>query len=150
MKIRGLPEPYKIKVKRKRGSPIFASKPIVVKEKEQLYGFVRDMAASDIEERFARALDKLEKNYWFRLPVGAPRGMPGYNEVDFLVASGGYYPIQIDGEYSHIGREAKDMLTDAKVMVALREYNPFPVKHILYTSLGNQRAADMAARELFG
>ena len=148
--IRGLPKPYTVKLGKKKKPPFPAgAKPRVAVEKEQLIGSVRNMPASDIEERFAKALDKRGIQYWFRLPVGAPRGMPGYNEVDFLVINGGYYPIQIDGEYSHLGHESKDILTDAKLMVGLKEYSPFPVRHIPYTQLGDQKAADMAARRVF-
>jgi hypothetical protein len=150
MKVRGLPKPYKMKIKAKPQLPMSVVKPTVAKEKEQLMGMVNDMKASDIEERFAKSLDKLGLRYYFRLPVGAPRGMPGYNELDFLVQSGGFYPVQIDGEYSHLGSEARDAIADIKIMKGLCEYNPQPIRHVLYTRLSNQKAADMVAREIFG
>lgn len=150
MKVRGLPKSYKIKTQSHLKPYMAVSKPFVVKEKEQLSGMVRGMGASDIEERFARSLDRMGVSYWFRLPVGAPRGMPGYNELDFLVNSGGYYPIQIDGEYSHLGKEAKDMIADARIMEELKQYSPMPIIHVIYTKLGNQKASDMVAREILG
>jgi hypothetical protein len=150
MRARGFPKSYKIKTPRKQTPYMVVSKPTVVVEKEQLFGVVRDMKASDIEERFARSLDRMGVSYWFRLPVGAPRGMPGYNELDFLVQSGGYYPIQIDGEYSHLGKEAKDMIADARIMEELKQYSPMPITHVMYMKLSNQKASDMVAREILG
>jgi hypothetical protein len=76
--------------------------------------------------------------------------MPGYNELDFLVQSGGYYPIQVDGEYSHLGKEAKDMLADVKIMNELKQYNPMPIVHIPHTKLGSQKSSDVTAREILG
>ncbi len=79
---------------------------------EELTGYVRGIPAnSEAEERFARGLEKNPNvvGYWFRVPMGAPRGMPGWKELDFLVqtASGQAFAFQIaDFEFIHHGAKA--------------------------------------------
>jgi len=107
-------------------------KPEVATDKEQLYGVVQGDNASDIEERFARALDKQKKDYIFRVALGM-RGEPGWKELDFMVIDGGYFPVEIDEMgFIHQG-----------------EYNPFPVKRIPGEKLATQEIADQTVKELF-
>ena len=124
-------------------------KPNVVTDKEQLLGFVQDTNASDIEERFAKALEKLNKDYIFRVPLGQV-GEPGWKELDFMVIDGGYFPIEIDEMgFIHQGKETQDALKDAFVMDYFKDYNPFPVKRITGERLATQEIADQTAKELF-
>jgi len=145
----------KFKTRRKR-VPLHATKPMVASEKEQLIGTVRGMKASDLEERFAAALDQRRRSvdgYYFRLPVNAPRGMPGWKELDFLVISRGYHPIQIDDvTFVHKGQRAlaQDKLNDVIIMNALASMSPRPIRHIPSTRLGDKDAAMSVVKELFG
>ena len=124
-------------------------KPNVVSDKEQLLGFVQDTNASDIEERFAKALEKQNKDYIFRVPLGQV-GEPGWKELDFMVIDGGYFPIEIDEMgFIHQGKETQDALKDAFVMDYFKDYNPFPVKRITGERLATQEIADQTAKELF-
>ena len=124
-------------------------KPNVVTDKEQLLGFVQDTNASDIEERFAKALEKQNKDYMFRVPLGQI-GEPGWKELDFMVIDGGYFPIEIDEMgFIHQGKETQDALKDAFVMDYFKDYNPFPVKRITGERLATQEIADQTAKELF-
>jgi len=124
-------------------------KPNVVTDKEQLLGFVQDTNASDIEERFAKALEKQNKDYIFRVPLGQV-GEPGWKELDFMVIDGGYFPIEIDEMgFIHQGKETQDALKDAFVMDYFKDYNPFPVKRITGERLATQEIADQTAKELF-
>ncbi len=80
---------------------------------EQLTGIVQDLKASDLEERVARALDKLDVGYEFRVrltsdALGERRltrkfaNVRGEVETDFLVDKGGEtIPIFVDGQISH-------------------------------------------------
>lgn len=53
---------------------------------EQLTGLVKGEVARADEERFARALDKLGYEYYFRSnPTDIPTGRPGWVELDFLI-----------------------------------------------------------------
>lgn len=119
---------------------------------EGLTGQVYDEPASDIEERFARALYKKGLAFEFRKPVLAPRNMPGSYEIDFLVyVDGQEYPIAIDGEYAHKSAEqrSKDQLKDMVLNEAKQgEYEP--VTRVDYTKLDNQDVADQFVEDLFG
>jgi hypothetical protein len=124
-------------------------KPTIASDKEQLMGSVNGANASDIEERFARALNKRKKDYIFRVPLGT-RGEPGWKELDFLVIDGGYFPVEIDSMgFIHQGQETADVFKDAFVMDYLKAYNPYPVKRIPGERLATQEIADNTAKELF-
>ena len=118
---------------------------------EELSGEVDGVPASDIEERFARALIKAGLPFEFRKPVLAPRNMPGSYEIDFLVYKDGLeYPVQIDGEYAHKSAEqrAKDQLKDMVLNNAKRgEFEP--VTRVEYTKLDTQEVADNTVEEMF-
>lgn len=84
---------------------------------EQLLGVVQDMQASAPEERFARALEDLDLQYVFRYTSGAPKGLPGWKELDFIVVTNGLvYLVEVDTAFTHRGKEAKDVLHDAILM----------------------------------
>lgn len=87
------------------------------KEQEALSGMVRGMTASAPEERLAKALDQAGFQYLFRYSVGAPRGLPGWKELDFAVYAGGLInPIEVDTAFTHRNKAASDQLHDAIVM----------------------------------
>jgi hypothetical protein len=91
-------------------------------EPEGLSGTVQNMKASAPEERLARALDKQQTEYKFRYTVGAPRGMPGFKEVDFIVpAFSQYYAVEVDTAFTHREKGRADVLHDAIVLAALKK-----------------------------
>lgn len=76
--------------------------------REEFTGIVQGKAASDIEERFARALDKKGYDYEFRPVYLGGRNIPGSVELDFMVFVGGQqFAVQIDGEFAHKSAEQK-------------------------------------------
>jgi hypothetical protein len=84
---------------------------------EPLTGKVQDMDASAPEERMAKALDRAGINYRFRYTVGAPRGLPGWKEVDFLVENNGLvYAAEVDTAFTHRDKLYADVLHDAIVL----------------------------------
>lgn len=126
---------------------------ILRNDDEVLSGFIDGMKASDIEERFARALSKDKRilGRQFRYPVISPRNMLGQLEVDFLInATSGIYPVQVDGEYAHknISKRQDDYRKDVLVNNFLKKYNAFPVIRIPGRELITQQLADLKLREI--
>ena len=122
-------------------------------EDEILGGVVQGLPASDLEERWAKALDKLGdaiQYYEFRVPEIAGRNMPGEIEVDFLVHLPFLQPIQIDGGFSHKSAEqrAEDEYKDAVLNDHLRGMAR-PVIRVKDFELQSQYGADQKAREIF-
>lgn len=86
-------------------------------EAEQLTGSVQGKKASAPEERMAKALDKAGIQYIFRYVVGAPKGLPGWKELDFLVAANGVMnAIEVDTAFTHRNKANSDVLHDAIVL----------------------------------
>lgn len=81
---------------------------------EMLTGTVQGVKASAPEERMAKALDKAKIQYEFRYTVGAPRGLPGWKELDFLILTKGIvYALEVDTAFTHRNKESSDVLHDA-------------------------------------
>lgn len=123
-------------------------------EAEVLSGEVQGMKASALEERFARALDKERISYQFRYTIGAPRGLPGWKELDYLIERNGQiYAVEVDSAFTHRNKGESDRLHDAIVLSELEQegFQAFPqVIHLQgETDLINQRQADATANKLF-
>jgi len=81
---------------------------------EALTGSVQGKQASAPEERLAKALDKANIQYYFRYAVGAPRNMPGWKELDFLISHAGMvYALEVDTAFTHRKKAYSDVLHDA-------------------------------------
>lgn len=144
-------EPFQYRVRKKKQPVNVRKTPTTATEPEQLVGSVHGYNASEIEERFAKALDKREITYWFRVAINAERGMPGWKELDFLVEHFGIWPVEVeDVTYVHRGTSAEDALKDAITMESLKDYNPHPVIHVTNFELETQELADATVRRLFG
>lgn len=79
------------------------------------------MKASAGEERFAKALAKITAvdGFQFRYTIGAPRGLPGWKEIDFVVIKQNMlYAFEVDTAFTHRDKKASDVLHDA---IALKE-----------------------------
>lgn len=130
-------------------------KPVTVGENaEGLTGQVDGKSASDIEERFARALDQAGIGYEFLPVILAPANVAGSVQLDFLIYFGNQlYPVQIDGDWVHSSAEAKahDALQDALVDEYYASYNSGaqPQQRIPGFKLSNQDQANAVVRELF-
>jgi hypothetical protein len=124
---------------------------------EVLAGMVKGKKASAPEERFANAISKLPSidSYEFRYTLGAPRGLPGWFEIDFVIASRGLlYAIEVDSKFTHRQKSGRsDVLHDAKALKELgkRGAQVYPsVIHLnMETDLVNQNWADISAKRLF-
>ncbi len=72
------------------------------KDAEILTGVVQDTKASDIEERFAKALSKKGISFEFQRSFLAPRNTAGNYMLDFLISGATKpLPVAIDGQYAH-------------------------------------------------
>lgn len=131
----------------------------VAEASEFLTKSVHGMKASDLEERFAKALDRYEIGYTFRLTT-LPRGLPGFKELDFLVFSQrGTMGVSVeDTTFIHFGTDAKDSLQQAIVIDALRKQGqdltplafPTPgniIGVVSQVELGTQNLADRFVKE---
>lgn len=86
-------------------------------DEEVLTGTVQGVKASAPEERMAKALDKAQIQYIFRYTIGAPRGLPGWKELDFLVLTKGVtYAIEVDTAFTHRNKANSDVLHDAIIL----------------------------------
>jgi hypothetical protein len=126
-------------------------------EPELLGGEVQGKKASAPEERLAKALEKLPsvEGYQFRYTLGAPRGLPGWFEVDFVVSVHSMvYAIEVDSAFTHRQKSGRsDVLHDAKVLKQLagQGHQVYPsVIHLdMESDLVDQTWADRSAKRLF-
>jgi len=112
-----------------------------VSNDERLTGYVKGKEASDLEERFARALANTGKDFDFQQEFMTPHSIPGQEkEVDFVVYDGQPQPIEIDGTYAHKSGEQKanDVVRDAILNDELGKRGYLPIIRIPGTELGTQ------------
>ena len=74
-----------------------------VHAEELLIGFVHGKRASDLEERFARALDEARLQFIFQYPLYGAYQIPGEeNKIDFMVFDGPVLiPVEPRGGFVH-------------------------------------------------
>lgn len=119
---------------------------------EGFVGELQGYKASDIEERFARALDKRRLGYAFRTVYFGKRNQTGSVELDFEVSEGGLmYPIQIDGSFAHKSgaQRDEDRMKDAMLDNVLRGRAAASVRRVAGHLLESQEEAEAAVREIF-
>ena len=119
---------------------------------EGFVGEIQGYKASDIEERFARALDKRRLGYDFRTVYNGRRNQTGSVELDFEVVEAGLmYPFQIDGQFAHKSgaQRDEDRMKDAILDDILRGRASAPVQRVAGHLLETQAEAEAAVREYF-
>lgn len=119
-------------------------------QQEGLTGMVNGREASDLEERFARALRKFKLDFTFQYEVLTAVGIPGQeNQVDFMVWTGQPRPVEIDGDFVHksAGQRMKDQERDALVSQALAPYGYLPVMRIPGEEIDDQEHTDYIVRD---
>jgi hypothetical protein len=105
-------KPYKYRT-RPIARPEYTTENVLrIGNQETLTGIVSGMKASDLEERVARALSRLEASFDFRIRITSDalgdreltkrfENVRGEVEIDFLAQRGQVYPIFVDGQISH-------------------------------------------------
>lgn len=135
------------------------------REAERLEGVVQGKRASDIEERYARSLDKNPRvdGYDFIVHEITGANLPGEAQLDFLVYSGGQqFAVQVDGAFAHKTAEQKqhDAVQDTRLSEALKDQiaAPAPVAGLALNGLiaripgwmlATQASADQLAQEMY-
>lgn len=153
--------PVKIKVPRNKSGKLDLPAPYRPRidnggEAELLEGNVNGMKASAGEERFAKALRKITSvdGFEFRYTIGAPRGLPGWKELDFVVSKAGMiYAIEVDTAFTHRDKQRADVLHDAIALQELAklgmQLHPVVIHLDGESDLIDQQKADMTAKRLF-
>lgn len=125
-------------------------------EPEILAGTVHGRKASAPEERLARALEGLNSvdMFYFRYTVGAPRGLPGWKEIDYLVHRRGMvYAVEVDTAFTHRDKGRADKLHDAIILKALAKQGLQVYPEVIHidgeTELADKESAERTAKELF-
>ncbi len=124
--------------------------PIESDEDEALTGYVQGLEASDLEERFARALDKFGIGYDFEFLVETAFTLPHeLKQVDFMTYAGQPRPVEVDGEWVHKSAEQReyDRERDAQIFQALSPRGYLPVLRIPGENLLTQDFADTIVQE---
>jgi len=144
----------------------FGARIVFDNEKEYLTGVVQNKKASDIEERWARAVAKIpDWGYSFRERISplthkvtsVMRNLPGELEIDFLMYRGTtILPILLDGEIGHFYTAWQKAVDEGKLSAinqALKSYGAQPAlrlptnKNDLWR-LATQDSADALAKEV--
>lgn len=110
-------------------------------DSEVLSGYVKGKEASDLEERFARALYNKGMDFDFQRDFMTPHSIPGQEkEVDFVVYSGQPQPVEIDGTYAHKSGEQKanDVTRDAILNETLGGHGYLPIIRVPGSDLETQ------------
>ena len=140
--------------KRKVYDRIPARIPKLTKDIEGLTGFVRGFTASDIEERFARALIRMEIGFWFQYKLKTATSLPDQErKVDFIVfhRPGKTVPVEIYGDRWH-STEADRNMDRARAIEIDKEGKKNDWEKLLVAwghELTDQHAADQIARRMF-
>lgn len=144
---------YKFK-KRKTYKPIPPIIPKIVEIDEGLTGFVRGFNASDIEERFARALIKMNIGFWFQFKVETQHTLPDQQKrVDFIVfwMPGKIVPVEIYGDRWHntASDRQRDTARETEINDYGKRYDWEPLQVVWGHDLQTQLQADQIARRMF-
>lgn len=135
-----------------------------VGDQEVLSGQVGGMKASDLEERFARSMGRLEVGFEFRVRLTTDAlgdreltrqfaNLRGEVEMDFLPNDEPFPPIFIDGQISHYltawQAEQDKLKTDVVDEFFRRVGGRKPAVRIPFWKLLDQDMSDRTAREIF-
>lgn len=145
---------YRYRIQGLPDQPVSPVVPFETKDQEQLTGQVNGMKASDIEERFAKSMSKMQniKGFMFRYVFFGPRNSSGSVEVDYIAstAQGRVYAVLIDGEYAHksAAQKERDKTRTQKLWEQLKNQISAPPIRIPADKLSSQDASDATAKEL--
>jgi hypothetical protein len=150
-----VPKPFrysKFRMARYNGTPPKSNE---LKDTEVLTGSINGEDASDLEERFAIAMNN-NKNidtFEYQPSFIAFKNMPGEIRPDFIVESGGMlFPIFVDGEWIHQSAEqqGQDRINDTILDERLSGSGAWPSRHISGKDLQTPEDAAKTVKEIFG
>lgn len=117
-----------------------------------LTGYVNGVKATNIEERFARALRRHGLRYRFQVEFRTAVSLPGRARVvDFVVYHGLRYPVEVDGEIAHSTgeQEAADRVREELLNEVFRWKCMPPMRRVKWWQLETQAQADAVVRDMF-
>lgn len=154
------PKTFKFSRRSRGYTPPSILQPNIMRTDEALTGFVRGYNASDIEERFARALIKIDLGFWFQYKLDisidgdAGRGLPGdIKRLDFLVfwMPGKIAPVEVYGDRWHNTTSARnrDRDREQKINELGKKFDWEKLQIVWGHDLTDQNAADQIVRRMF-
>lgn len=147
-------QPYQYKTGKKTVSPDKPVQVLGMRDGEVLTGFVRGLPASNLEERFAIALDQSKDivSYEFQPSYIGARNTSGEVKLDFMVYQGGQmFPIQIDGDYVHktAAQREEDKVKDEQLDQYLSPYLAMPTMRLKEDDISSVAEAKALIERLF-
>ena len=146
------------------GAPEYVNGPSLqrIGSQEVLLGNIGGQKASDLEERFAKSLQKLSIPFDFRVRISslvqgqrrlttARANLPGELEIDFLTDFGQIIPILIDGEISHFAtpyQAEQDREKESLIDNFGEDMNWHPVIRVPFTEMQTQEEVDGIVRRI--
>ena len=122
-------------------------------EDEALTGFVNGKEASDLEERWAGAEKRANREFIFQFFMDTPFSLPGEDrQIDIVDTTEVWQPVELDGGIAHKGgaQRAKDKVRDAILNAELAKQGVLPILRIDGDSIATPEDADRVLREIFG
>lgn len=145
---------YSIPKRRPKPKPNNRLAPIsAVKDSLPLSGRLQGKAATDLEERFGRALKRAGLAFTFQWRVAAHNTIPGNEKlVDFLVENGLRCPVEIDGEFAHhsAAQQGQDLVREILLNHTFIRRGIQPIRRVKWWQLASQELADQQVGEMFG
>ena len=117
-----------------------------------LTGYVNGVKASDLEERFARALRSRRITFEHQKLFNTAATLPGQEKnVDFIVHSGLAYPVEIDGEIGHKTGEqlGEDQIRETLLNEVFAQQGYQPMQRIKWWQMETQVDTDLIVRQMF-
>lgn len=119
---------------------------------EQLTGFVNGERASDLEERFARALRAEKIDFSFQVQFSTAVSLVGEDKVvDFVVNNGLQFPVDINGSIGHTSsaQRGKDAVREALLNEVFSYKGMQPLQVVWWYELDNQQEANAVVKRMF-
>lgn len=140
-------KPYLYSVPSSRVPDRTIDRPVPYSTDEELTGWVNGEKASDIEERVARALRGLNREFAFQVPITIP-GREFENKVDFIVER--RQPVEVYGEIGHdsAAERGDDAVREAQLNEFFAVVGLQPIRVLRWPELRTQELANNAVREL--
>ena len=147
------PKPYRYRkvIRRRQAQPI--NRLLKIGPDEKLTGKVNGLDATDIEERFARALASVGLKFRFQVRFWTANSAPWQEkEVDFVVlAAGMFQPVEVDGQIGHrtSAQLGRDAIREVLLNAIFRRLGYLPLVRVKWFELETQEMADEVVRRMF-
>ena len=119
-----------------------------------LTGLVKGKPATDIEERFARALGSLGLGFRFQVRFSTVGSLPWQEKVvDFVVqVSGVFQPVEVDGDIGHrtSAQRGRDAIREVLLNEVFIRLGYLPLVRVKWFELESQEMADGVVRSMLG